>query len=147
MHLPAEPRQFKLVVVSAGTSDPSATRLLADRTAERATALAAEHGHAVTVSVIDLREIAADISTALVSQLITPRLQKAVTALGAADGVIAAAPVYKAARAACSPRSSRFWTPTCSSPSPSCSPPPPGPPGTPSSPTIRSGRCSRTCAP
>ena len=96
MHLPAEPRQFKLEVVSAGTSDPSATRLLADRTAERATALAAEHGNTVTVSVIDLREIAADISTALVSQLITPKLQKAVTALGAADGVIAAAPVYKA---------------------------------------------------
>jgi len=96
MNLPAEAGQFRLVVVSAGTSDPSATRLLADRTAERATALAAEHGHAVTVSVIDLREIAADISTALVSQLITPKLQKAVTALGAADGVIAAAPVYKA---------------------------------------------------
>jgi FMN reductase len=96
VNLPAEPGQFKLVVVSAGTSDPSATRLLADRTAERATALAAEHGNAVTVSVIDLREISADISTALVSQLITPKLQKAVTALGAADGVIAAAPVYKA---------------------------------------------------
>jgi len=96
MNLPAEAGQFRLVVVSAGTSDPSATRLLADRTAERATALAAEHGNTVTVSVIDLREIAADISTALVSQLITPKLQKAVTALGAADGVIAAAPVYKA---------------------------------------------------
>ena len=41
MNLPAEAGQFRLVVVSAGTSDPSATRLLADRTAERATALAA----------------------------------------------------------------------------------------------------------
>ena len=96
MNLPAEARQFRLVVVSAGTSDPSSTRLLAGRTAERAAALAARNGHAVTVSVIELREIAADISTALVSQLITPKLQKAVTALGAADGVIAAAPVYKA---------------------------------------------------
>ena len=28
--------RFRLVVVSAGTSDPSSTRLLADRTAERA---------------------------------------------------------------------------------------------------------------
>jgi FMN reductase len=96
MNLPAEAGQFRLVVVSAGTSDPSATRLLADRTAERATALAAEHGNSVTVSVIELREISADIATALVSQLITPKLQKAVTALGDADGVIAAAPVYKA---------------------------------------------------
>jgi len=90
----AEP--FRLTVVSAGTSDPSSTRLLADRTAERAVALAARHGHAVTVSVIELREIAADITTALTSQLVTPRLQQAVTVLGEADGLIAAAPVHKA---------------------------------------------------
>ena len=96
MNAPAQPEPFRLVVVSAGTSDPSSTRLLADRTAQRAAALAARNGNEVTVSVIELREIAADISTALVSQLITPRLQQAVTALGEADGIIAAAPVYKA---------------------------------------------------
>jgi FMN reductase len=88
--------RFRLVVVSAGTSDPSSTRLLADRAAERAVGLAAGHGHTVTVSVIDLREIAADISTALVSQLITPKLRQAITVLGEADGIIAATPVYKA---------------------------------------------------
>ena len=88
--------RFRLVVVSAGTSEPSSTRLLADRTADRVKALADRHGHAVTVSVIELREIAADISTALVSQLVTPRLRQAITALGEADGIIAAAPVYKA---------------------------------------------------
>jgi FMN reductase len=87
---------FGLVVVSAGTSDPSSTRLLADRTAERAAALAARRGHTVTVSVIELREIAADISTALTSPLVTPKLQQAITVLGEADGIIAAAPVYKA---------------------------------------------------
>ena len=87
---------FRLAVVSAGTSDPSSTRLLADRTAERVAAHASQKGHAVTVSVIELREIAADISTALVSQLITPRLQQAITVLRDADGIIAAAPVYKA---------------------------------------------------
>jgi len=87
---------FRLVVVSAGTSDPSATRLLADRTAERAVALAARHQHAVTVSVIELRELAADISAALTTQLVTPKLQQAVTLLGEADGIIAAAPVYQA---------------------------------------------------
>jgi FMN reductase len=87
---------FRLVVVSAGTSDPSATRLLAGRTAERAVALAARHGHAVTVSVIELRELTADISTALTSQLVTPNLRQAGTLLGEADGIIAAAPVYQA---------------------------------------------------
>jgi FMN reductase len=96
MNAPGEAERFRLIVVSAGTSDPSSTRLLADRTAERAVALAARHAHAVTVSVIDLRELAADISTALTSQLVTPKLQQAITALGDADGIIAAAPVYKA---------------------------------------------------
>ncbi len=91
-----EPESFRLVVVTAGTSDPSATRLLADRTAERVAALAASHQHTVTVSVIDLREISSDISTALVSQLITPKLRKAVDSLGEADGIIASTPVYKA---------------------------------------------------
>ena len=88
--------RFRLVLVSAGTSDPSSTRLLADRTADRVKALAARRGHEVTVGVIELREIAADISTALVSQLITPKLQQAITALAEADGIVAAAPVYKA---------------------------------------------------
>src|SRR5690348_4816740 len=88
--------RFRLVLVSAGTSDPSSTRLLADRIADRVKALAARHGHEVTVAAIELREIAADISTALVSQLVTPKLREAITALAEADGIIAAAPVYKA---------------------------------------------------
>jgi len=96
MNAPTQQPPFRLAVVSAGTSDPSSTRLLADRTAQRVTALAAQHGHPVTVSVIELREISADITTALVSQLVTPKLQQAVTALAGADGIIAAAPVYKA---------------------------------------------------
>jgi len=96
MNMSAEHETFRLVVVSAGTGDPSATRLLADRTADRARALAAEHGNTVTTSVIELREIAADITTALTSQLTTPKLRRAITALGEADGVIAAAPVYQA---------------------------------------------------
>ena len=87
---------FTVAVVSAGTSDPSSTRLLADRVTQRVAALASSRGHTVTTSVIELREIAADITTALTSQLVTPRLRQAIDALGAADGIIAAAPVYKA---------------------------------------------------
>jgi FMN reductase len=87
---------FNLVVVSAGTSDPSSTRLLADRTAQRVTALAERRGATVRTRVIDLRELATDITTALTNQLVTPKLQQAVDALGAADGIIAATPVYKA---------------------------------------------------
>ncbi len=96
MNPPEQKERFRLVVVSGGAGDPSSTRLLADRIAGRAAALAAGSGNTVTTSVIELREISADISAALVSQLVTPRLQQAITALGEADGIIAAAPVYKA---------------------------------------------------
>jgi FMN reductase len=88
---------YRVAVISAGTSDPSSTRLLADRAAQRVAALAGRRGHTVTTSVIELREIATDITTALTSQLITPRLRQAIGALAAADGIIAATPVYKAA--------------------------------------------------
>jgi FMN reductase len=91
-----EHEPFRLAIISAGTSDPSSTRLLADRLADRTCELAACHGRTVTSSVIELREISADISSALVSQLITPRLKAAIAALGEADGIIASTPVYKA---------------------------------------------------
>jgi FMN reductase len=87
---------FRLAVVTAGTGDPSSTRMLADRTAERVLALAAERGERVTVGVVELRELAADVSTALTSRLTPPKLQAAIDVLAGADGVIAAAPVYKA---------------------------------------------------
>src|SRR5690348_9677948 len=86
-----------LVVVSAGTSNPSSTRLLADRAAQRVVKVAAERGHDVSTRLIDLREVAAEVTTALVSPLVGAKLQEAMDALGAADGIIACTPVYKAA--------------------------------------------------
>ena len=67
--------EFRLAVVTAGTSDPSSTRLLADRTAERIKALAQRQGHSATISVINLREFATDISTA--SSVASMRLPRA----------------------------------------------------------------------
>jgi FMN reductase len=93
---PAGPDRFSLVVVSGGTSDPSSTRMLADRVAARVTALASERGKQVMASVIDLREIATEISTALVSQLVGPGLEQAIATLARADGIVAATPVYNA---------------------------------------------------
>jgi FMN reductase len=88
--------KLRVVVVTAGTSDPSSTRMLADRTAQRVVDLAARRGGTVSVRVIDLRELAAEITTAMVSQLVGPKLAQAVAALAEADGVIASTPVYKA---------------------------------------------------
>ena len=81
--------RFRLAVVSAGTSDPSSTRLLADRIAERTVTEAAQRGREVQVSVVELRELASDIANAVVSQLLSPKLREAITVLAAADGLVA----------------------------------------------------------
>jgi FMN reductase len=96
MTAPTATERLQLTVISAGTSDPSSTRLLADRIASRAAALAARRGDTVTVSVIELRELAADIASALTTQLITPKLKQAITVLSQADGIVACTPVYQA---------------------------------------------------
>lgn len=85
-----------LVTVQAGTSDPSSTRLLADRIAGRAVALGAEQGLDIELRAVELRGLANDITSALVSRFVSPELQRVIDLLGRADGVIASTPVYKA---------------------------------------------------
>jgi FMN reductase len=87
---------FRLVVVTAGTSDPSSTRMLADQLAQRVTDLAGRRGRKVATQVIDLRQLATEVTTAMVSQLVGPKLRQAVAALGDADGIVASTPVYAA---------------------------------------------------
>ncbi|WP_022882870.1 CE1759 family FMN reductase [Gryllotalpicola ginsengisoli] len=96
---PASPDQgstYRLVVVNAGISDPSSTKLLADRVAQRVGAVAGEHGHRVAVTVLDLRELLPEMSQAVSSQLFGPKFTAAIEALRQADGIVASAPVYKA---------------------------------------------------
>ncbi len=88
---------YTLVVVAAGASDPSSTRMLADRIGQRVADVARRRGNELAMQVIDLRELASEITTALVSPLAGPKLQQAIAALGKADGIIATTPVYKAA--------------------------------------------------
>jgi FMN reductase len=92
----SDKQPFSLVVVTAGTSDPSSTRMLADQVAQRAADLAGRRGRKVTTRVIDLRELATEVTTAMVSRLVGPRLQSAIAALGEADGIVASTPVYAA---------------------------------------------------
>jgi FMN reductase len=86
----------KLVVVNAGTGDPSSTRLLADRTAQRVAALAAAAGETVDIQTVDLRDIATEVTNALVSQHVGTGLRAVLDAVGTADGIVAATPVYAA---------------------------------------------------
>jgi FMN reductase len=86
----------KLVTISAGVSDPSSTGLLADRLAQSVASQAAAHGVETVREVIELRGLATEIATGIVSGLTGPGLTAAFTALREADAVIAATPVYKA---------------------------------------------------
>lgn len=95
---PASP--IRLVVVNGGVSDPSTTKLLAERTAASVRAQAERSGAEVTVHAIDLRELAQELPAALTTGLLGPRFAAAEQALTQADGVIAAAPVYKAGASA-----------------------------------------------
>jgi FMN reductase len=87
---------FNLVVVSAGVSDPSSTRLLADRITQKSLDVLREAGTPASASVIELGPLAVDIARATVSGFPGEQLQAAIARLAAADAVIASTPVYKA---------------------------------------------------
>lgn len=86
----------RLVVISAGVSEPSSSRLLADRAAQKTVDLLAEAGVAASVGVIELGPLAVDIAQGIVSGFPNERVQAAIDRLAAADAVIASTPVYKA---------------------------------------------------
>ncbi|MGX1668157.1 FMN reductase [Streptomyces sp. NPDC055400] len=87
---------MKLIVVSAGLSTPSSTRLLADRLAESARDELAVRGQAPSTEVVELRELAGDIANHLVTGFPPPRLSAAIDAVTAADGLIVVTPVFAA---------------------------------------------------
>jgi FMN reductase len=87
---------FRLVAVSAGTSDPSTTRMLADRAVQATVARLREAGRNTTAQVIELAPIATEIAQSLVSGFPTRAVQTAIDGLAAADGIVVSTPVYKA---------------------------------------------------
>jgi len=93
-HLPAEPK--RVVVVSAGTGNPSSTRRLTDRIAQKSLDRFKQAGTAATANVIELGPLAIDTARAAVAGFPGEQLQAAIDRLAAADAIIAATPVYKA---------------------------------------------------
>jgi FMN reductase len=85
-----------LVVVSAGTSEPSTTRMLADRIAAESVVRLRELEVTATIGAIEVAPLAVDVARASVTRVPAPELQAAIEQIAAADAVIAAAPVYKA---------------------------------------------------
>lgn len=87
---------LRLVIVAAGSSQSSSTRLLADRAVAATVEIGRERGRDIETSYIDLRELAGEVSSALTSGVAGGGLERAVETLGAADGVIVGTPVYNA---------------------------------------------------
>ena len=87
----------RLAVISAGSSEPSSTRMLADRIAQTSLDLLRELGAPATVSIIELAPLAVDIARATVTGIPSGELPDAVERLANADAIIASMPVYKAA--------------------------------------------------
>lgn len=91
----------RIAVVSAGLSNPSSTRMLADRLAAatvsalRATATAAEpDGIEAEVDVFELRDYAHDITNNLLTGFAPPALESMVNAVVSADAIIAVTPIF-----------------------------------------------------
>jgi FMN reductase len=84
----------KLIVVSAGLSQPSSTRLLADRLTSATVDRLREQGTEVDVTVVELRDLAHDITNNLLTGFASPKLQEVLDALADADGLIAVTPIF-----------------------------------------------------
>ena len=83
-----------IAVVSAGVREPSSTRLLADRLGAATVASLAARGVTAQVDVIDVRLLAQDLTTMLLTGVTSPGLSRALRTVTHADGLVAVSPIY-----------------------------------------------------
>ena len=86
----------QLVIVSSGTSQPSTTRMLADRIAAGSLEQLRGIELSATIGAVEVAPLAVDVARASVTGVPSAEIQAAIQQIAAADAVIAAAPVYKA---------------------------------------------------
>ncbi|SDQ21527.1 CE1759 family FMN reductase [Microbacterium sp. cf332] len=84
----------RIAVVSAGLSNPSSTRMLADRLASATIAELAASDITATADVIELRDLAHDITNNLLTGFAPPALESAINSVVSADAVIAVTPIF-----------------------------------------------------
>ncbi|WP_229076631.1 FMN reductase [Actinoplanes sp. DH11] len=89
-------KQRKLVVVSSGLSQPSSTRLLADQLSASAVGAAARLGVTLDVQVIELRDLAHEITDNMLTGFAPTALRQAQEEVTAADALIVVTPVFSA---------------------------------------------------
>ncbi len=89
-------RGRSLFVVTAGLSQPSSTRLLADRLTAATQRFLREAGIEPRAQVFELRDYAQDLTDNLLTGFPSPRLRETVDGVIAADGLIAVSPIFSA---------------------------------------------------
>lgn len=87
---------LRLVVVTAGLSRPSATRLLGERLAAATSAALHRGGAAVEVEIVELRDWAADLTNHLLTGIASAGLAEVLARVSTADAVIAVSPIFRA---------------------------------------------------
>lgn len=86
-----------IVIISAGLSQPSSTRLLADQLGDATRAAVGRRGESVDIEFVELRELAVEMAQTMVSgNRPTPGLEAVKAQVAAADGIIAVTPVFSA---------------------------------------------------
>ncbi len=83
-----------IAVVSAGLSQPSSTRLLADRLAEATVRRLQEQGFETRLRTIELRDTAKDVTNNLLAGFPSPALEEVIESVTGADGLIAVTPIF-----------------------------------------------------
>ena len=86
----------RITVLSAGLGVPSSSRLLADQLAASAERQLTNAGYAVSVDVVELRDLAVEIANNFVTGYAAPRLAEVIAGVEASDGIIAVSPVFSA---------------------------------------------------
>ena len=86
-----------IIVLSAGLSQPSSTRLLAERITSAVETQITARGEAANIEIIELKDLALDLATAMTTGgMPTPKLARIREAVSAADGLIAVSPIFTA---------------------------------------------------
>lgn len=84
----------RIAVVSAGLSNPSSTRMLADRLAAATVSALAAQDIDASIDVIELRDHAHEIADNLLTGFARPALETAINTVVSADALIAVTPIF-----------------------------------------------------
>lgn len=86
----------RLVVISAGLSTPSTTRMLADQIAGAVRAEVTRRGEGLDIATVEVREYAHDVATVFTTGVPSARLSQVQEQISSADALVLVTPVFAA---------------------------------------------------